>query len=391
MSSGKMELGKFSVGMAIYDLAPFFSESIRAMFTAMSLQIHHREVGEIIIIDNNPHPANSLRNLPEKTNGVVRYIAFPEPKGTSAPRNQVFREAKFDHVVCMDSHVLLYPGALKAFADFYRVHGWDCPDLLHGPMMKEQTHHVMATHMNDQWRCEMWGTWAWAWEKDNIRFSPYTRDADFGEYLVMDKDTGDQRRMSLETAERLGLPYPLPWSCHEKRLMDLGCTFPADNFPIPGHGMGLFACRKDAWLPFHEDCRGFGGEEMTTGYRFRKAGRRNWCVRQAKWWHHFDRMYGGTTPYQIVTWDRVRNYVLEFLRLGLDVAPIYNHFVLGINGAERNKCPNPIMPTPEWDRILRGMDWPSDLPGIKSRQEEYAKQLRENKPVRSLTKEMGLV
>lgn len=342
----------FSVGSAIYDSPPNFSESIRTMFTAMSLQIHHPHIKEYIIVDNAPHPDNPLRHMPSKTDGFVRYVEMPEPQGTSAPRNRVFAEAKHDYVACIDAHVLLYPGFFSSLEEFYQEHGADCPDLIHGPMMTEKRSHVMGTHMNDQWRAQMWGTWAWGWEKDGKRFSVMTEDDQLVIYMNLPDDCQhEQRPLSTYEIAQRGLPQPLGWSGHEKVLYAAGCTNPTEPFPIPSHGMGFFACRKDSWLPFHPLCKGFGGEEMTTGYRFRKAGRLVWCVPGAKWWHHFDRP-GGQVPYLIARWDRIRNYCLEFNRLGLNPQKIRNHF-------DHTLCSEG-----EWQQALAGLDWPTPIDGV---------------------------
>src|SRR5581483_2744404 len=223
-----------------------------------------------------------------------------------------------------------------------------------------------------------WGTWGRAWVRGDHRHSfegnkctrcgvgiTYQRyanepcpKADYKLFSVLTRNDRDLEYVSLESeseqrtlsCEEVGLP-PLQWSCHEKRLEELGCrSYLAAPFPVPGHGMGFFACRKDAWLPFHPDCRGFGGEEMTTGYRYRQAGRKCWCVPGAKWWHHFHRP---TVPYRLVKWDRIHNYVCEFKRLGLDPTPIRGHF-----GA--------VLSAEEWADALAGKAWPDPRPNVRN-------------------------
>lgn len=340
---------EFTVGLAVYDNPPTFAESIRAIFTIESLIHHHPMVKEIIVVDNHPIPNNPLSKMPDDSGGLVRYIPMGHPNGTAAPRNRVFEEAKYPYVCCLDPHVLLYDTAFPSLCDFYQDRGLDCPDVIHGPMMYGKRNKVYAHHMNDQWRCQMWGTWGWAWIKDGVHFSTLTRDDRTLEYVTLNLE-GEQKRFH---GRDLGLPDPIEWPCHEKKLEDLGCRIVNERdepFLIPGHGMGFWCCRKDDWLPFHKDCRGFGGEEMTTGVRFRKHGRQAWCVPGCRWWHHFDRPYGGVTPYRLTTWDKARNYWLEFTRLGLDIGPIrqeFNHMV---------------MPEAEWQMIQQGMEWPNQIP-----------------------------
>ena len=44
-----------------------------------------------------------------------------------------------------------------------------------------------------------------------------------------------------------------------------------EPFEIPMQGMGVFSCRKEAWLGFNPAFRGFGGEEGYIHEKFRQA------------------------------------------------------------------------------------------------------------------------
>lgn len=346
-----MSSRRWSVGMALYDLAPDFFESIRAQFTVMSLLIHHPQVDEVIVVDNHPEQGNPLRDLPGKTNGKVRYIEMPDQVGTSQPRNRVFAEAKNEYVACLDPHVLLYPYSFDALDNFYTVRGDKSPDILHGCMMTEAPGSLMATHMNDQWRAEMLGTWGRIWlktKKDKaLYFSVHDAENNGLVYVSLDDDGKEQRPLTNDEISYFDLPLRIGWSGHERVLESHGCREPTTErsfIRIPGHGMGFWACRKDSWLPFDPRCRGFGGEEITTGKRFRQAGRNAWCVLGCKWWHHFNRPRG-VVPYSLSLWNKVRNYVLEFQNLGLDLGPVKAHF-----GGR--------VPTQEWVQLESGMEWP---------------------------------
>lgn len=341
---------RWSVGLAFVDRAVdgIHPESIRVVYTAMSALIHHPEVAEVIVVDNDPLPNNTLPALLAKTR-KARYVPMPEPKGTSPPRNRVFEEASQEYVACVDAHVLLHPGFFAELNKFYALRGGRCKDLLHGTMVNEDgTPH--AHHMNAAWRDFMWGVWGLAWKSPaGGLFSCSTADDRNLFYWHVGGD--DHRPMTMGEIEDNGLPWPLPWPGHEERLRAIGCTHPAKPYRIPGHGMGFFACRKDAWIPFHSRCRGFGGEEMTTHMRFRQAGRSAWCVPGAKWWHHYERPFtgqrgGAGVPYRLVLWDRIRNYVLEFQRMGLPLDTIRAHFHEG------------VMPQREWDQVVAGREWP---------------------------------
>src|SRR5690606_22654959 len=57
-------------------------------------------------------------------------------------------------------------------------------------------------------------------------------------------------------------------------------------FEIPYGGLGLFMCRRDAWLGFHEKFRGFGVEGYLQA-KWRAAGRKCWCLPFVHWVHCF--------------------------------------------------------------------------------------------------------
>jgi hypothetical protein len=123
-----------------------------------------------------------------------------------------------------------------------------------------------STHLEDEWRGEMWGTWA--------------------------------------TDERAKGDEP---------------------FEIPAMGMGCFSCRREAWVGFNPRLRGFGAEEMISHIRFRRAGRKCLCLPWLKWVHRFNRPNG--VSYSLKAWDKCRNYVLSLTELGMPLDPVYDAFV----------------------------------------------------------------
>lgn len=102
----------------------------------------------------------------------------------------------------------------------------------------------------------------------------------------------------------------------------------SDPFDIPMHGCGLFGCRKSAWLGFNNNFRGFGGEEGYIHEKYRKAGRKVLCLPWLRWCHRF----GKSGPYPLNGKDRIRNYVLGFQELGMDLKPISDHFGIRLVG-----------------------------------------------------------
>jgi glycosyltransferase involved in cell wall biosynthesis len=126
-----------------------------------------------------------------------------------------------------------------------------------------------------------------------------------------------------------GISYYCEWKPIWRSKMwgiwgDIVKVLPKKPFEIWATGAGFFAVKKSSWLGFNSGFRGFGGE---TGYiqeKYRKAGRRVWCYPNMIWMHCFCGQ--GKALYPIRIEDRVRNYLLGFAELGLDISPIYTEF-----------------------------------------------------------------
>jgi hypothetical protein len=240
-------------------------------FTIQALRLYHPEVaGELsfVVIDNDPDAATAAALLaigdwvPR-----YRYVAFRGYSGT-AVRDLVFREADADVVCCVDSHVLLAPGALEALLHWFGAHP-DSLDLVQGPMFHDDlTPGRAVTHLEPTWGAGMYGQWA-----------------------------------------------------RDPRLDDPGC----EPFEITMHGLGLFACRRSAWPGLNPRLRGFGAEEGYLHETFRRRGGRVLCHPRLLWAHRFQRPRG--IPYPNRWEDRMRNYLVTWGELGWDPAPMEAHFV----------------------------------------------------------------
>jgi glycosyltransferase involved in cell wall biosynthesis len=277
---------RLTVGMACFD------DFNGVYFSVQALQLYHADVLdqlEILVVDNHPDgdDGQAVRNL--MTNWVPqgRYIAAPHVVGTAAPRNLVFAEARGDAVLCLDCHVLLEAGVLSRLLEYYAAHP-NCRDLLHGPLLNDRCQ-PYATHMDPIWRDEMFGVWG-----------------------------SDPR----------GLDPAGP------------------AFEIPMHGCGLMSCRKDAWLGFHPQFRGFGGEEGYIHEKYRQAGQRVLCLPWLRWLHRFGRPAG--ISYPLTLNDRVRNYVLGRLELHQSYDDVLEHFA-------------PLMSHAAIDSVLAELQLPSIL------------------------------
>lgn len=246
---------KYTIAMATHD------DFDGVYFTIQDLRVHHDMSDvEILVIDNMG--CEHTRDFVEGWTGG-RYVQCTKFTST-AIRDRVFHEAAGEVVMCLDCHVLLLPGVVARWKDFFTTRK-DYLGLLQGPMMLDNLKD-MHTHLDPVWRAQMYGTWG-------------TDDRGFGD---------------------------------------------GEPFDIPMHGLGLFTCRKDAWLGFNKRFRGFGGEEGYIHEKFRQAGRPVQCAPWLRWVHRFWRPYGASYPNN--TAGRVRNYLIGHQELGLDPRPVFQHF-----------------------------------------------------------------
>ena len=264
-----MSRPRLCVGMAT------FRDFHGPYFTIQALRLNDRELMsqvEFVVVDNDPdnEHGRELKGFVEGWAGVgnagARYIPMSEMRGTTQPRQRVFDEATADFVLVLDSHVLLERDALaKLFA--YINANPTTDDLLQGPILYDDLA-TISTDFVEQWRGEMWGVW-----------------------------NTDPRGVD---------PNSPP-------------------FEIWGQGLGLFCARRESWPGFDRLWRGFGGEEGCIHEVFRQRGSRCLCLPFLRWGHRFAKP--GVSNYVVPTWQKVRNYVLGFKRLGRDLEPIRAHFV----------------------------------------------------------------
>ncbi|HUG69925.1 MAG TPA: glycosyltransferase domain-containing protein [Pirellulaceae bacterium] len=262
-----------TIGMATFD------DFDGVYFTITSLMLHHADVMSdcnIVVVDNNPRSRHgkSVKDWVERRVPKGEYFAYEGATGTAQARNEVFRRAKSQAVLCIDCHVLLVPEAIRKLIDYYRANP-DCRDLLSGPLLMDSGE-LAATHQRPQWSNEAWGVWS-----------------------------VDERGR-----DRQGQPFEI-WQ----------------------QGMGLFSCRKDAWVGFHPEFRGFGGCESYVMEKFRSQGGRVLCCPWLGWTHRFQRPSG--VAYDVSKRDKLRNYVIGFQELGIDIKPALEHFKVTRDEAQR--------------------------------------------------------
>jgi len=283
---------------------------------------------EFLVVENDPgsRHAQKLKDLENKIHNL-RIVDFGERGGTSATRNKIVEESKTSFVLIMDCHILLCP-VIKTLDKLFTFLEYNSKsdDLYSGPLVHEGLQ-AFSTHFNDHWGAGMWGQWSSAWqcvcESHNFAVQNKNKQAVFA---------------SLETQETIDkcvycdreFPKDLAFGSHGRALEGMGYSKIGFNdseppFPIFAQGLGLFLTRKISWLKFNEHARGFGGEECYIHEKYRAAGRKCINLPFLRWLHRFGRPDG--VPYELTTSNKVRNYILEFLELGMSLQPIQEHFV----------------------------------------------------------------
>jgi len=309
-------------------------------FTLQDLRIHNKALMpdvELIVIDNKATGKTSQelsKFIGDYTLGVnhaashgcfgARYIPYTARGGTSAPRDQVFRHAKGQFTLCVDSHILLDAGALAKLLDWIKSNP-NSKDIISGPIMMDSLTNY-HTHYDNFWRGEMWGIWGRAWYCPcGVQLlSVHPSEQGTAVFHILDMNFS-----VLNTCPVCSRDLPtIKFAGYEQALKQLGWT-PADQtdqpFEIPGMGLGLFGMFTDKWPGFNPEARGFGGEELYIHEKVRRAGGRALCLPWLKWGHRFVRVHG--IPYTLSRLNKIRNYVLEFQEMGWDIKPIHDHWV----------------------------------------------------------------
>ena len=242
--------------------------------------MYHKEIldhVEFLVIDNNPSSEQGKTTETYVKDCVPngRYIALEELKGT-AVRDYIFENADAPFVLCLDCHQLLESGSLQKLITYYDENP-ETEDFIQGPMISESLDTIF-THFKPTWGGGMYGQWGI-----------------------------DERASDIENPP----------------------------FDIPMQGLGLFSCKKSAWLGFNRLFRGFGGEEGYIHEKFRQQGRRTLCVPFLKWMHRFYRP--GGPKYSVTYEDRVINYILGRLELELDYTDVTEYFTELVGKSDTDK------------------------------------------------------
>jgi len=266
-----------TIGMAAYE------NPTEVWFTVQALRLYQDlEDCELLVIDNSPNKGKIEKNIRDIKE--ASYLHYPNVYGTAQPRNKVFESAKGDFVICMDSHVLLWQESIAKLKWWLKDNWEEAKNLIHGPIVFSSLKNLCTNYI-PEWRSEMWGIWP----------PVYSKQKD-GQWLQKVKDQNNNLVGTKILPDKL--------------------------FEIPMMGCGLMGCRKDSWLGFHEKCYGFGGVEGVIQEKYRKAGRKAVCLPWLRWVHYF----GSEPSYPLRREEKVRNFVLGFQELGMDLQPLKDAF-----------------------------------------------------------------
>ena len=298
-----------------------YEDYMGTVFSVQALRMYQDIANvQIIVLDNSPNTeeGRETKNFVNACSDLnITYVSFEENTGTTQTRQRLFSHATGDLVLVMDCHVLLHANAIAKLKAF-----WDSADedmkknLFTGPLIMDSLK-SQCSHFECEWRSEMWGTWATAWRSPK------------GELLVGKEIDGNLHMKHLNTDGPF-MRSDIPWPGHERKLIEKGFKVAGwdsseQPFEVPAQGLGMFISSKEHWLGFNKDFRHFGGEECYIHEKYRQAGRKTLCLPFMKWWHRFGRP--GGPKYPITREAKLRNYILGFQELGLDLEPVRKHFV----------------------------------------------------------------
>jgi hypothetical protein len=251
-------------------------------FTTQALRYYHQDVNreriKFLVVDNSPESIHSP-HIKEFVEDTVKgkYIAAGDAKGNAAAKDLVFKHAETELVLCIDSHVLIEPGGIRALIAYYDNNP-ESHDLIQGPLLYDDIYsNNVFSHFRPEWGSGMYGKW----------------EAD-------------------DRAKNKNAPA----------------------FEIEAQGCGLMSCRKDAWPGFNSRFKGFAVEEYYIHQKFRNAGHKCVCLPALRWIHRFTRPDG--PKYRNVWEERLRNYIIGWREVGLPLKEIVEHFN-GILGEEKVK------------------------------------------------------
>lgn len=289
--------------------------------TIIDYKINHRQhlsYTELVVIDQSADKRDGkvVKDwFPWASKGFhsSKYVPYTESFGSSLAKEKGFQEANGEIVLCVDSHVILWPNSITSLIQFVEDHP-ESNDLLCGPMIYDDMQTV-STHLDNVWSSNQWGVW----KEARVCSCGTSLEVRYNVY-----EHAWEARPPCYTQ-----PWkPRCWNCGGdinlttcKSLLEVI----GNPFEVWAQGTGLLASKKSAWPGFPKGVKGFGGEEVIIHMKYRQKGDKVLCLPELKWTHRFIR--ANPPEYNLDKWYQVRNYVLGFRELGMSLDPIYDHFI----------------------------------------------------------------
>jgi glycosyltransferase involved in cell wall biosynthesis len=249
---------KLTIGMANY------ADAQGAWWTLSSLRLHHVPLSskdiELLVVDDMPQANQELQT--SCALAKARYIHAPKNLGPAHAKNSVFEHARGEHVLLLDSHVLLgecHIDTLLKLIDSVCIGD----DMWVGPLVNEAGE-VIATELVPELRGGMLGVW-------HVR------------------------------------PQMPPW-----------CE-------VQAHGTAYMCMRRESWPGFSQHFQGFAGEEVYIHEKVRRQGGRVFCHSGLSWCHRFMR-FGVAPQYRLTLNDKYRNHLVAAYECGWSVEQMRNYF-----------------------------------------------------------------
>lgn len=258
---------KLTIGMATYD------DYDGVYFTIQSLRMYHNlkeDDVNFIVIDNNPSGKHGETTKKFVENAVKgKYVPFTS-KNTSFVKYKIFDYSDSEYTICLDSHVMILQNGISHLVNYFEKNVENQKNLVQGPLLYDDLKNT-STHFDPIWRNSMYGTWA-----------------------------------------------------KNEELLKKG-----EPFEIGMQGMGMLACKTDAFPRINQNFLGFGGEEWYIQEKFRMGGGKVVCLPELKWMHRFGRPNG--VPFSLKIEERIWNYFIGWLEIYQDpnhemVLSIREHF-----------------------------------------------------------------
>jgi hypothetical protein len=283
---------------------------------------------EFVIVDNSynsPH-SDMLKRFATESLAPLVYDVYDE-EGSAKVKNRIIEKSNSPFVLVLDCHVLLCPvvNTMEKIINFIDENQ-DTEDLFYGPLVQDRLS-VSFPFFKKKWSNGMWGTWQLGMRCRCGSFYFFAENFEVFDSVKQIKHTKCPHcDLSFEDDD-LDLENPESYyKFLKKEECEFTCLLNSDRpFEIWAQGTGCFLTKKDSWLGYNKLLQGFGGEEGYIAEKYRKNGRKVYCLPFLKWLHRFEKPSG--VYYNTGNTSKARNYVLGLSEIDCPLHETYEHFV----------------------------------------------------------------